>query len=139
MLLPLVFALVLQAPYFQFPSCAGGEMWKFVVRERDVERIPWHDTDAAPPLAPRAAVRSARELLRRMGCRGADAWELHQIALQPIAGVRDAWVYLVEFTEPRPRPKANSVVSVLPRVATVVVLLDGTAVTPSAYPVQPPR
>ncbi|MGE5602044.1 MAG: hypothetical protein ACM30E_03275 [Nitrososphaerales archaeon] len=59
---------------------------------------------------------------------------MHQTILQPVAGERDVWVYVVEFLEPVHVPK-GSVVGVLhPRDVRVVVLLDGTAVAPAEGP-----
>jgi hypothetical protein len=139
MVMPFVLTLVLQAQQFQSPSCVEGQGWNYVIRERDLGKTPrWGEPQDAPPLPPRAAIRSAREFLRRMTCQGVDQWEVHQVALQPIAGTLDVWVYLVKFVEPSRVPKRGSAGSFFPRAVDVVVLLDGTAVAPSVGP-WPPR
>jgi hypothetical protein len=131
--------LVMQAPRFESPSCVDGQVWAFVIRERDVSSGPrWTEADEAPPLTPRAALRSARAFLGRMTCRQPDAWEVHQISLQPIAGERDMWVYVVEFVQPLHVPKDTLIGSSLRRGVSVVVLLDGTVVVPSVG-LSPPR
>src|SRR5258706_3061221 len=140
MVVPFVLTLVLAAQQFQSPSCIEGQGWSYVVRERDLGKTPrWRQQDDVPPLAPRAAVRSARESLRRMTCKDVDRWEVRQVALQPIASAADVWVYVIKFAEPLAMPTRAVAGSGFPRVVDVVVLLDGTAVAPSVGPWPPPR
>lgn len=49
------------------------------------------------------------------------------------------WVYVVEFVEPLHVPKDSVIGSSFRRGVNVVVLLDGTAVAPSAGPSSPCR
>jgi hypothetical protein len=117
-----------------FYSYAQGMRWEFVVREADLDGSPrWQPSAENPPLSPRAAIQSGRSLLRKFIER-ADDWELRSVALQPVPGRSDFWLYLVEFWEPI-RPKA-SVGSVHPSQVRVVVLMNGTAVTPTLRPVE---
>src|SRR5438105_4791456 len=98
MVLSLLLLLVTQGPRFASPSCTPGQGWEYVLSGRDFDRSPrWRTTDDAPPLAPRAAVRSARAFIGGMKCGQPDEWELHRVSLQPIAGEPDVWVYIVEF------------------------------------------
>jgi hypothetical protein len=66
-----------------------------------------------------------------MSCKDAEAWELAEITLRPIAGEREVWVYVVRFQEPLRIPPGSVAGSVLRRVVDVPVLLDGTALAPS--------
>jgi hypothetical protein len=139
MLSAVVFALLLQMR-FQSPSCTAGEGWEFVVRARDVERSPrWLETQDAPPLAPRAAIRAARSILGRMSCKGLEEWELATVALRPVAGEPHVWVYLVTLIEPLRVPKGSIAGSMLRRAVDIPVLLDGTALTPAIGPWPPKR
>ena len=123
---------------FQSPGCSMGDGWAFVLRGGDVDRSPrWLDTSDAPPLAPRAAVRSARSLLGRMSCSDADGWEVAAVAMRPVGGAGDVWISIVTFQEPL-RPPKGSVGAMLPRVLEIPVLMDGTVLMPSVGP-GPPR
>lgn len=139
MLTAILFTLLLQTR-FQSPSCIAGEGWEFVVRSRDLEKSPrWHETSDTPPLAPRGAIRAARSLLVRMSCKAADEWEVAAVALRPIAGERDGWIYVVTFVEPLRTPKIAVLGSTLRRPVDIPVLLDGTALTPAVGPWPPKR
>ena len=134
-----MFALLLQMR-FHSPSCSAGEGWAFVVRGPDVDKSPrWAETRDAPPLAPRAAIRAARSLLGRMSCKEAEKWELAAVALRPVAGEPDVWVYMVTFVEPFRVPKGSMVGSMLRSAVDIPVLLDGTALTPAVGPWPPKR
>jgi hypothetical protein len=138
-LLSLIVTLLMQTPRFMSPSCVPGEGWGFVIAGPDLAKSPrWKATDDAPPLTARAAERAAREFLRRAPCNDADVWTLHQIALQPLSGERDVWVYVIEYTEPLPLPKGAAVGSFIPRIVEVPVLLDGRVPTTAPGP-WPPR
>lgn len=143
MLLCLIVTLLVQTPRFTSrftsPSCVPTEGWGFVIAGRDLEKSPrWKPTDDTPPVSARAAERAARAFLRRVPCKDADAWELQQIALQPLPGERDVWVYVIKYTEPLPLQKGPAVGSFIPRIVEVPVLLDGRVPTTSSGP-WPPR
>lgn len=131
MLLAVLLAGLLQTR-FQSQSCIAGEGWEFVVRGSEVAKSPrWSDTRDAPPLPPRAAIRAARALLERMSCKDAGDWELSAVALRPVAGEREVWVYVVTFMEPLGRLRGSAVGSVLRRTVDIPVLLDGGALLPA--------
>ena len=130
MLATVLLTLLLQMR-FQSPGCVAGEGWEFVVRGRDMDKSPrWPEANDAPPLPARAAIRAARSLLSRLSCKDADKWELAAVALRPVAGEQDRWVYVVTFVEPLVLPNGSVVGSMLRRPVDVPVLLDGTALTP---------
>ena len=134
-----LFALLLQMR-FHSPSCTPSEGWEFVVRSRDVDKSPrWPDSHDAPPLAPRAAVRAARSILGKMPCKEAEGWELAAVALRPVAGEPNVWVYMVTFVEPFRVSKGSVAGSMPRRVVDIPVLLDGTALTPVVGPWPPKR
>lgn len=114
-----------------FYSYLAGEKWEFRVARPDLAQAPaWRATDDAPPLPPRAAIRSARSMLQRL-LASAPKWEVHRVSLQPMASVPDSWVYLVEFTSPLLPPLAPGVVgSHIGSQVTLVVLMNGKAVAP---------
>lgn len=133
MLTAVIAGLLLQMRFVS-PGCAPGDGWEFVVRSRDTAQGPrWTAEADAPPLAPRAAIRAARSLLDRMSCRDAAGWEVASVALRPLGGGPDAWVYVVTLVEPVPAAKEPAG-STLRRTVEVPVLLDGTALTPSVGP-----
>jgi hypothetical protein len=139
MLSAVTFALLLQMR-FQSPSCIAGEGWEFLVRGADVDKSPrWSQTSDAPPLAPRTAIRAARSMLGRKGCREAGDWELGAVALRPVAGEPNVWMYMVTFVEPLRTPKGAVLGSTLRRAVDIPVLLDGTALTPSIVRWPPKR
>ena len=130
MLNAVLFALLLQMR-FQSPGCTASEGWEFVVRSRDVATSPrWSESHDAPPLAPRAAVRAAGSILGKMSCKEAEGWELAAVALRPVAGERNVWVYMVTFVEPFRVPKGSMAGTMPRRTVDIPVLLDGTALTP---------
>ena len=136
-MLPLILTLMFQGG--MFTSYAEGQRWDFAVRGQDVENaLRWRETDDAPPLAPRAAVRSSRVMLSKLVKEGPD-WELGRVSLQQIAGTTDVWVYLVEFTSPVHLRAGAVVGSGLREQLTVVVMMNGTAVTPDRRPAQTRR
>lgn len=106
MLVAVLLVLILQTR-LQSPSCTAGEGWELVVRGAGVDKSSrWPDADDAPPLPPRTAVRAARAFLEHMSCKDAGEWELASVALRPVAGERDVWVYVVTFVEPLVRMRA---------------------------------
>jgi hypothetical protein len=137
-LLSLTFVLLLQTR-FQSPGCTAGQPWEFRPTEAQLNSSPrWKQGDDNPPLSPRAAERAARSLLQQLKCESAADWELHQIALQPVSGMQNVWIYLVEFSQALGIRKNTAVGSSLPRVVDVVVLFNGKAVVP-AQPAWPPK
>jgi hypothetical protein len=136
MLSAFMMALLVQT-HFQSPSCTVGEGWQFVIRPGEADRSPrWQQSNDVPPLTPGAAVRAGRSLLHRMSCQNAETWELAEVALRPVVGERDVWVYVVKFQEPL-RVAKGSIGSVFPRVVEIPILLDGTALMPSVGPWPP--
>lgn len=134
----LLLTLLLQVRY-QSPSCMVGEGWSFVVQQTALDKgPPWQERDDAPPLAPRAAIRSARALLVRLSCKDADDWEVSQVALRRVRADLKAWMYVVTVQEPIRIPTSSPVGAVHPRIIEIPVLLDGTALIPSVGP-WPPR
>jgi hypothetical protein len=120
-----------------FSSYVNGLRWDFVVRAADLDKSPaWAESADSPPLAPRAAVRSARVLLNKLFNADAD-WEFSRVTLQIIAATGQRWVYLVDFDERPPLPPANArgatLGSFIGERMTVVVLMDGTAIVPTSH------
>jgi hypothetical protein len=126
-----------------------GKAVEFRVTRSDVEAAPlWLPSADHPPLSPRAAIQSARAMLRKVLI-NADEWRFGEIRLVPIVG--DAWVYVVGFRSPvpplpvpvmPPRPlRPGEIISVAgSRPATLMdvpVLMDGRAVEPNVTPVNP--
>jgi hypothetical protein len=138
MLNAVILMLLLQVR-FESPGCMAGEGWSFALGARELDSSPrWQESVDEPPLAPRAAIRAARSLLGHMSCKQADSWEVVDVALRPVKGERNVWIYVVKFQEPLALKKGSAVGSVFPRVVDILVLLDGTAVTPSVAS-WPPR
>ena len=139
-MLTAVLLTVLLQTRLQSPSCIAGEGWEFVLRGRDVDKSPrWSEANDAPPLPARAAIRAARSLLERMSCNDVDKWDLSAVALRPVAGERDVWVYVVTFVEPLAPLKGSALGSTLRRSVDVPVLLDGTALMPAVGAWPPKR
>jgi hypothetical protein len=114
-----------------FSSYVNDSRWDAVVRAADVDKSPrWRNSDDSPPLAPRAAVRSARRLLGTLFTHG-EQWDLSRVSLQVIAGTEDSWLYLVDFGERPPLP--SGIGSFVGETMTIVVLMDGSAVVPTSH------
>jgi hypothetical protein len=112
----------------------NDKRWESVVRPSELERSPrWAASADSPPLAPRAAVRSARQLVDALFTAG-EKWDLGRLSLQQIIGVRDSWIYLVEFGEHPTHVEGMG--SFIGETMTVVVLMDGTAIRPIGYPLK---
>lgn len=140
MLIAVLMLLALQnapePPRASFSSYVAGARWDFEVRGADLENSPaWQESDDSPPLAPRAAARAARELLRKLVER-ADDWEQDGISLREVKWRPGAWVYLVRFLTPLPPTKPATVGSILRGELSMVVLMDGTAVVPHRQPLE---
>lgn len=134
-----LFALLLQMR-FQSPSCAASEGWEFAAHSRNIDKAPrWPESQDAPPLAPRAAVRAARSMLGKMSCKEAESWEPAAVALRPVAGEPNVWVYIVTLVEPFRVPKGSMAGSTIRRMVDIPVLLDGTALRPVVGPWPPKR
>lgn len=136
MFLSMIVLLALQNPPeggALFYSYVQGKQWEFVIQAADVDRSPrWEDWQDEPPLSPRAAVRSARAVLQKL-VKNADDWELTRVAIQPLRG-GEAWIYVVDFTEPLPPlldPTGMGVVgSWITSPVSMVVMMNGRAITP---------
>lgn len=124
-----------QSPNERFYSYVNGEKWEFSVADTDLVNVPvWRVAEDAPPLPPRAAIRSAREMLQTLLADGSE-WEFHRVALQ-LQRMRtgpDAWVYLVDFVSPF-TPPSGFAGSISRSQVTLVVLMDGRAVAPVRSP-----
>jgi hypothetical protein len=109
-----------------FYSYLNGERWSFVVTREALRDAPTWDpavTDA-PPLPPGQALGVAKERLPEWLADGAQ-WRLSRILLHP---ADDGWVYVVEFAPPRQGLHSSF---------GVVVLMDGTIVSPQRAPWPP--
>lgn len=138
MVLAAVLMLTLQTPAENgagvFYSYVNDRRWESVVRAADLERSPrWPAAADSPPLAPRAAVRSARAVLEKIFTRG-EEWDLSRVSLQEVRGVPSSWIYLVDFVERPPSPRPGTIGSFIGEQMTVVVLMNGTAITPTSRP-----
>lgn len=132
--------LTLQAPAGNgggvFYSFVNDRRWESVVRAADLGKSPrWPASADSPPLAPRAAVRSARLVLDKVFTRG-EEWDLGRVSLQEVRGVPNSWIYLVDFVQRPPSPRGGTLGSFIGDQMTVVVLMDGTAITPTSHPVK---
>ena len=119
----------------------GDKQWEFRVNRSDVEGLPrWPANAEHPPLSPRAAIQSARGMMRKLFPDG-DEWLFNAITLAPTA-VDDAWIYTVLFASPPPAPNAVLTGPVKPgqimsvagsqssTLFTLIVLMDGRALDP---------
>jgi hypothetical protein len=124
--------LALQSPVSageqtKYWSWLDGQRFEFVVPPDTVRQFPWVESADAPPLAPRAAIRSAERLLPQL-VPGADEWTLREVQLQPVFGSGHGWVYLITFVKsPPPNVMWDGPLPSL----RLVVLMDGTAVVPT--------
>ena len=129
MMLLLLFVAVCQTPaprVAQFSSYVRGERWDFDVTRTDLDSAPvWKDTDSAPPLPPRDAIAAAKKRLTEL-VPDSEQWRVNQVALRPLSG---GWLYVVEYEPPPPTPLGG-----LTTPVSLVVLLDGRAITPTKTP-----
>jgi hypothetical protein len=133
MLLTLVVAALLQASDpnggSQFLSYFHGEQWNFVVSQEALNASPSWAADAdEPPLAPRSAVRAATQQLQQLGLDAAE-WHVMDITLRQTGRTADKWVYVIAFGE-----RSLSPIGGLATTCRIVVLMDGTTVTPKREP-----
>ena len=120
----------------RFSSYVDGVQWDFVVSPRDVGAAPTWGPDAdAPPLPPGAAIASARALLGTL-FENSRSWRLERASLHPLREP-DLWFYAVEFR--RELPSTSLLGSRPGGTMTVVVLMDGAAVTPTRRPWKAPK
>jgi hypothetical protein len=56
------------------------------------------------------------------------------VSLQEVRGVPNSWIYLVDFGERPPSPRSGTIGSFIGAQMTVVVLMDGSAITPISHP-----
>lgn len=141
MVLAAVIVLLLQNPADNggvFYSYVNDTRWESIIPAADLATSPrWPPGADSPPLAPRAAVRSARLLLDTIFTAG-EKWELNCVSLQQIHRVPDSWVYPIDFGERPPLPEGGpgTLGSFMGEQMTVVVLMDGTALRPSGHPLK---
>ena len=120
-----------------FASYLDGQKLEFVVNRTDLLSAPrWATADDAPPLAPRAAVRAALELLPKvLPAEDLNHWSVRLISLQSLVQ-SDTWVYIVEL-ERAHVCAAGAVCSGMEGPATtlrMVVLMSGRAIAPTVTP-----
>lgn len=122
-----------EVPGPTYSSYVDGMRWDFVVRPQALESAPrWPQDSPAPPLAPREAIASARRMLETL-LPDSENWRLGNVTLQPLHqdGV---WLYTIEFLrDMRPTGLGSYIGSPM----RIVVLMDGTAVTPTTRPWRP--
>ena len=109
-----------------FSSSYGDKIYRFTITDEELKNYPlWFPDQDTPPLAPRKAVSSAREVLKTL-VRDADKWKLQEIGLVPIGSGESKWVYTVQFHPPLPPEGIDGRIPNL----KLVVLMNGTAVKP---------
>jgi hypothetical protein len=89
----------------------------------------WLKSDNTPPITPRAAIAAARPLLRGLVKQG-DEWELERIILRRIRQEPEVWIYEVQFLSPLPPLAPDSVGSIGRSPLSLIVLMDGRALSP---------
>jgi len=115
----------------EFSSYYFGNRYDFRLMHEQLLSTPaWHEDDPNPPLAPRAAKSAALSYLKTL-FDDARAWRLEEIKLVPL---RERWVYVVSFTPPSPPNVADYMTTPF----SVVVMMDGTAITAVVSPWKPP-
>ena len=106
----------------------GGKKYEFRIAEQDLQKTPaWPPAQENPPLSARRAMDIASKKLATLLPNGKD-WRLYAVTLRPM---ENRWFYLVEFLEPLRGDGAGQQLST---GFQVVVLMDGTAVTPKVTP-----
>jgi hypothetical protein len=114
----------------EFSSYHGGMRYDFRITPERLAKTPaWLEDEPNPPLPARRAQAIAVAYLGRLFANAAD-WGRGTIAL---VGVRDRWVYVIEFTEPPPEGCADC----LSTPFRVVVMMDGVAVAAAISPWKP--
>ena len=110
-----------------FYSYHEGKRYGFEVTPEQLENSPsWVEDQDNPPLPVRRAIEAASAYLRKL-MPNADKWSRRGLRLVPVGG---KWVYIVEFTEPRPKGQAEH----LSTPFGVVVLMSGEAVEAKVSP-----
>jgi len=100
--------------------------YQFVITQADLDRSPaWEENQDAAPLAPRAAVESARryamdDLLRKV--RPSQQWLMRRITIEHVGGRENQWIYIIDFI---PEQGDAVLLTALP-VFRIPVLMDGT-------------
>ena len=131
----LLLAVLLQTPsnqpHFSTYMHLNGECWVLRVTASDLATVPvWRESDDAPPLPPRAAIAASRVVLREL-VKDGDEWELERISLRQIGLGSDVSIYEVKFLSPLPPLPPNTVGSVGRSPLSLIVLMDGRAITPT--------
>lgn len=113
-----------------FYSYVDGMKYTFVVSRQDAADSPrWDDPEENPPLAPRAAIRSAKALMSSLRSDGS-AWQVQAVHLNPIL-LPGVWIYLVEFHDAPPAAPGAGIVGGPAKSMRIVVLMNGSAVIPT--------
>lgn len=112
-------------------SYVNGEVWEFLVTQERLEAAPlWEESAPTPPLSPRQAlVASSKQLAGLVN--DSPRWRLYSISLRPLMGSPNLWFYVVEYLPPFPSSLGGPTAS-----ARLVVLMDGSVITPTRRPEQ---
>ncbi len=130
LLLAVLLQLAEGQPQFSTYIYLNGECWVLRVTASDLAATPvWPGKDDSPPLPPRAAIAASRSVLRQL-VKGSDDWELERVSLRRVELRPEAWVYEVQFLSPMPPLRPNSVGIIGRSPVSLVVLMDGTAISP---------
>ena len=115
----------------EFSSYDSGNRYDFRLTQEQLANTPaWLEDDPSPPLSPRTAKNAALTYLRTL-FDNASTWRVHEIKLVPLT---ERWVYLVSFTPPLPRDCQDCLTTPF----SVVVTMDGNAITAVVSPWKPP-
>ena len=94
----------------------------------------WKTSEGNPPVSVRQAIQSARKKLEEL-FPAKRVWTLEDVTLKPVVYTLDAkdgvelWLYLITFARRSDPPNSHS--SNIDGKVTVIVLMDGTAITPT--------
>jgi hypothetical protein len=105
--------------------------WDSKLTRAMVDQAPaWQEADQWPPLSPRRAIELAWQQLGTL-VDDRERWRFSSISLKQV-GPQRTWVYIVEISEPPPRPDGGIHSSI-----ELIVLLDGTTIAPLKRPWPP--
>jgi hypothetical protein len=115
----------------EFSSYYSGNRYDFRLTHKQLLNTPaWLEDEPNPPLSPRMAQSAATNYLRTL-FDNATAWRLEEIKLVPLI---ERWVYVVSFTPPPP----PNVADYMSTPFSIVVTMDGTAITAAVSRWKPP-
>lgn len=115
----------------EFSSYYSGNRYDFRLTHKQLLNTPaWLEDEPNPPLSPRMAQSAAMNYLRTL-FDSATTWRLEEIKLVPLI---ERWVYVVSFTPPPP----PNVADYMSTPFSIVVTMDGTAITAAVSRWKPP-